>query len=74
MLSGNAVSTSIEHLLRGMKPAAYCDPCLAEVLNLPLDIVTEATEHLGKTAWAEHKIARCTPCRSTRRVVTRVLA
>ena len=67
------VAANVAGLLSRIKPAAYCDQCLARALALPLPTVTTAAEQLASTASAERKRGRCSPCRSTKRLVTRVM-
>jgi hypothetical protein len=73
MFSDNAVSVRIEVLLRGAKPAAYCDPCLASALALPQEAVASAAGALARMSAVTRKVGRCTPCRSTKRVVMRAM-
>ena len=73
MSSDIAIAQRAHDLLRGAKPAAYCDPCLADALALPLATVASIAKVLAGLPGVERKIGRCTPCRSTKRVVTRSL-
>lgn len=58
--------------LRAIAPSAYCDPCLASAVREPLDLVHQTAEGLGGPGQFVRKVGRCTVCRSTKRIVTRV--
>jgi hypothetical protein len=73
-----ALTELVSTYLRAIAPSAYCDPCLAGAVQEPLEPL-EPLEPVRRTAEAltcpeqfARKVGRCTLCRSTKWIVTRV--
>ena len=58
--------------LRAIAPSAYCDPCLAGAVQELVEAVRQTAEDLACPEQFARKLGRCTLCRSTKRIVTRV--
>jgi hypothetical protein len=61
----------VERHLGDTAPRAICDICLAERVDLPVETVLALAEKCAGEGWCQRKVGRCSPCHSTRRVVTR---
>ena len=60
-------------LLMGMSPRGFCDQCASDALGFPLATITHHADNLMGNIHVQRAVRRCSPCRSTKRMVTRIV-
>src|SRR5687767_6393846 len=70
---GLSLRDRIEVYLLSAPDRAFCDTCLARRLALPVKDITVAAETIGRMPNFQRAKGRCSPCRSTKRIVTRAV-
>jgi hypothetical protein len=65
------IAQQINDYITERKPAPFCDPCIADALQIRRSQANHATRALGTTSDFNRDLAECSMCKTPKQVIAR---